>query len=100
MRDELEYQISEAEAYLRELPLKSVSRSSLLKVLKFVPLLKDPIEAGQDALESLRTNPDFETEPLAYLAFARNAFATARRFTPLRAGDLSLIEAISDMHSR
>ncbi|MEU1605205.1 hypothetical protein [Micromonospora matsumotoense] len=98
--DELEDQISEAETYLRELPLKSVARSSLLKVLKFVPFLKDPIEAGQDTLESLRTNPNFETEPLAYLAFARNAFATARRFTPCQNGDLSLIEAISDIPSR
>jgi hypothetical protein len=100
IRDELEDRISEAETYLRELPLKAVSRSSLLKVLKFVPFLKDPVEAGQDSLESLRTNPDFETEPLAYLAFARSAFATARRFTPRQTGDLALIEAISEMPSR
>lgn len=97
IRDELEDQIAEAEAYLRELPLKSVSRSSILKMLKFVPFLKDPIEAGQDVAESLRSNPNFESEPLAYLAFARATFAPARRFTPKQVEDISLVEAISGM---
>ncbi|MEU5950371.1 hypothetical protein ABZ793_33175 [Micromonospora sp. NPDC047465] len=97
IRDELEDQIAEAEAYLRELPLKSVSRSSILKVLKFVPFLKDPIEAGQDIAESFRSNPNFESEPLAYLAFARATFAPARRFTLNQEEDISLVEAISGM---
>ncbi|SCL70708.1 hypothetical protein GA0070606_5486 [Micromonospora citrea] len=97
IRDELEDRIAEAEAYLRELPLKSVSRSSILKLLKFVPFLKDPIEAGQDAAESFRSNPNFESEPLAYLAFARATFASARRFTPKQEGDVPFVEAISGM---
>lgn len=98
IRDELEDQVAEAETYLRELPLKAVSRSSLLKILKFIPLLKDPIEAGQDFAEGSRTNPGFESQPLAYLAFARTTFAPARRFRPNLTDGLSLIEAVSSRH--
>lgn len=95
LRDELEDQIAEAEAYLRELPLKAVSRSSLLKILKFVPVLKDSIEAGQEFAESARTNPNFNAEPLAYLAFARATFVPAGRFKPNPAEGIPLIQAVS-----
>jgi len=97
VRDELEDQIAEAEAYLREFPLKAVSRSSLLKILKFVPILKDPIETGQDLAESARGNPNFNAEPLAYLAFARATFAPASRFKPNPADGIPLIETVSRM---
>lgn len=98
VRDELEDQIAEAEAHLRELPLKAVSRSSLLKILKFIPGLKDPIENLQDLAGSARSNPNFSVEPLAYLAFARTTFAPAPRFKPSPTEGIPLVEAVSGMH--
>jgi Family of unknown function (DUF6236) len=74
IEDELLQRSEEAEAYLNEQGFERISRSSLLRVLKFIPGLKDPIENTQDIAENLRTSQGFETEPLAYLAFARVAF--------------------------
>lgn len=74
IEDELLQRSEEAEAYLNEQGFERVSRSSLLRVLKFIPGLKDPIENTQDIAENLRTSQGFEAEPLAYLAFARVAF--------------------------
>ncbi|MCX4387299.1 DUF6236 family protein [Micromonospora peucetia] len=95
LRDELEDQITEAETYLRELSLNKISRSSLLKLLKVIPVLKDSIEAGQDLAENARTNPNFDAEPLAYLAFARTMFAPARHFAPSHPERFPLVEAVS-----
>ncbi|WP_203711427.1 DUF6236 family protein [Asanoa siamensis] len=96
VRDQLEDQVSEAETYLRELSLKRISRSSILKILTFVPFLKDPIEAGQDLAESARTNPAFDAEPLAYLAFARTAFAPGQRLVADDSARATLVEALAD----
>jgi hypothetical protein len=74
IEDELLQRSEQAEAYLRELGLERINRSSLLRVLKFVPGLKDPIENVQDLAENLRTSQGLEAESLAYLAFARVTF--------------------------
>lgn len=57
-----------------------MSRSPLLRVLKFVPLLKDPAGSVQDLAQDLQTAPGFETQPLAYLAFARTIFEPIRDY--------------------
>jgi hypothetical protein len=95
IRDELDDRIVEAEIYLRELPTRAVARSSILKFLKFIPGLKDPIEVGQDLAQNAMTNPDFESEPLAYLAFARADFFPSRHFQPNQDGRVLLVEALS-----
>lgn len=74
IEDELLQRSEEAEAYLNEQGFRHVSRSSLLRVLKFIPGLKDPIENAQDLAENLQTSQSLTAEPLAYLAFARAAF--------------------------
>ncbi len=74
IEDELLERSQEAEVYLQELGLERISRSSLLRILKFIPVLKDPIETAQDLAESLRTSQGLEAEPLAYLAFAHVTF--------------------------
>ena len=48
IEDELLERTQEAEAYLQELGLERISRSSLLRILKLIPILKDPIETAQD----------------------------------------------------
>jgi hypothetical protein len=82
LHEEVEERAGQAEQYLRELPLKRVGRSSLLKLMKVVPL----VEGIQDSAESLRSHPEFEREPLAYLAFARAQFSPAPVYQPAPAG--------------
>jgi len=74
IEDELLQRCEEAEAYLQELGLERISRSSLLRVLKFIPGLKGPIDTAQDLAENLRTSQGLDAEPLAYLAFAHVTF--------------------------
>jgi hypothetical protein len=96
IEDELLQRSEEAEAYLNEQGFERISRSSLLRVLKFIPGLKDPIENAQDLAENLQTSQDFEAEPLAYLAFARVAFgppAQAYRVDP--GTGMPLVEAFA-----
>lgn len=62
---------AEAEAYLREAGLRRVSRSPLLRMLKVVPGLSGRLSAAQEAAETLQIETHVESEPLAYLAFAR-----------------------------
>jgi uncharacterized protein DUF6236 len=80
IEDELEQRCEEAKAYLSELGLKRVGQSSLLRVLKFVPGLKDTIETAQDLAENMRTSQALEAEPLAYLAFAHATFAPTQDY--------------------
>jgi len=75
IEDELLERSAEAEAYLSEQGFERISRSSLLRVLKYVPVLRDFVETTQDLAENQRSHQGFEAEPLAYLAFARVAFA-------------------------
>ena len=77
---ELEDRIVEAEAYLREEGVRRLGRSSLLKVFKFLPLLKDTVEASQDFALSLSNTPEFEAKPLAYLAFANLTFVRSETY--------------------
>ena len=74
IEDELLERTQEAEVYLQELGLQRISRSSVLRILKFIPVLKDPIETAQDLADNLRTSQGLESEPLAYLAFAHVTF--------------------------
>jgi hypothetical protein len=78
LHEEVEERVEQAEQYLKELPLKRVGRSSLLKLMKVIPL----VEGIQDSAESMRSHPDFEREPLAYLAFARAQFSPAPVYEP------------------
>jgi hypothetical protein len=79
IEDELLQRSEEAEAYLREQGLERISRSSLLRVLKYFPVLRDLSETTQDLAENLRTSQGFEAEPLAYLAFARLEFVPPKQ---------------------
>ena len=95
IEDELLQRSKEAEAYLQELGLRRIGKSSLLRVLKFIPLLKDPIETAQDLAENLRTSRGIEAEPLAYLAFARATFAPQQTYRVNPSTGMPLIEAMS-----
>jgi hypothetical protein len=97
IEDEILQRSEEAEAYLNEQGFERVSRSSLLRVLKFIPGLKDPIENAQDIAENLRTSQGFEAEPLAYLAFARVAFGSpTQTYRVDPATGVPLIEAFAE----
>lgn len=98
--EEVEERVVEAEAYLEEAGLRRISRSSFVRAFKFVPFLKDPIESAQDLAENMMTKPDFESEPLAYLAFARAAFVPTRLYRPQPARGVPLTEAMSDQRQR
>ena len=63
--------------------------------MKFVPFLKDPIEAAQDLAESRRAHAQFTAEPLAYLAFARAELLPAQRYRNAHERGLPLLEAIA-----
>ncbi len=73
--DEVNQRTEEAVCYLRASGIRRISQSSLLRIFKFIPGLKDPIETAQDLAQSLRRDAALETAPLAYLAFARATFA-------------------------
>jgi hypothetical protein len=97
IEDELLQRSEEAEAYLNEQGFERISRSSLLRVLKFIPGLKDPIENAQDIAENLRTTQGFEAEPLAYLAFARVAFGPPTQTYRVDPGTgMPLVEAFAE----
>ncbi|MCY1139576.1 DUF6236 family protein [Actinoplanes sp. Pm04-4] len=95
IREELEEQVQRAERYLGEIGCERVSRSPLIKLLKFIPGLKDPIEVGQDVAESLRKHGDVTAHTLAYLAFARVELLGEQRFTSAHERGLPLIDAIA-----
>jgi hypothetical protein len=97
IEDELLQRSEEAEAYLNEQRFERISRSSLLRVLKFIPGLQDPIENTQDIGENLRTSQGFEAEPLAYLAFARVAFGPPTQTYRVDPGTgMPLVEAFAE----
>jgi hypothetical protein len=95
IEDEMGQRCEEAKAYLSELGLKRVAQSSLLRVLKFVPGLKDTIETAQDLAENMRTSQALEAEPLAYLAFAHATFAPTQDY---RVDPMTGIPLIAAMH--
>jgi hypothetical protein len=96
IEDELLQRCEEAEIYLREQGIERISRSSLLRVLKYIPVVKDLIETTQDLAENLRTSQGFEAEPLAYLAFARAQFvAPTQTYRVDPSTGIPLIEAIN-----
>jgi len=68
--DEFGQRLTQAAAYLRETGVRKVKKSTMLRILKAVPLLSNPVGALQDIADSMISNPEFETQPLAYLAFA------------------------------
>ena len=94
IEDESLQRTEQAEAYLRELGLQRISRSSTLRVLKFSPGLAGPIGAAQDLAENLRTSQGFEVQPLAYLAFARATFAPVQNYRIDPSTGVPLVEAI------
>jgi hypothetical protein len=98
IEDELLQRVEEAEAYLHELGLQRVSRSSMLRVLKFIPGLSAPIGTAQDLAENLRTSQDLPAQPLAYLAFAHATFAPLQNYKIDPTSGVPLIEAIQGSH--
>jgi hypothetical protein len=78
--DEVNQRTEEAVRYLRSSGVRRISQSSLLRVLKFIPGLKDPIETAQELAQNLRRDAALETAPLAYLAFARATFAREQEY--------------------
>ena len=89
----------EATAYLSELGLERISKSSLVRVLKFIPGLGGAIGTAQDLAESLRTSQAIETQPLAYLAFARAVFAPVQNYRIDPLTGMPLVEAIQSNSS-
>jgi hypothetical protein len=94
IEDELLERTEEATAYLKELGLQRISRSSLLRVLKFIPGMEGPIGTGQDLAENLRTSKAIEAQPLAYLAFARAVFAPVQNYRIDPRTGIPLVEAM------
>jgi Family of unknown function (DUF6236) len=72
--DEAQARIEQAKAYMAEAGLRRIKDSKLLAVMKVLPGVGDPIGKVQDISGALLTQPGFESEPLAYLAFASEAF--------------------------
>jgi hypothetical protein len=97
--EEAEEQVAQARAYLRETGFSRIALSSLFRIFKFVPGLKDPIENAQDLASSLESNADFVSNPLAYLALARNQFAPMRQSAIDPFTGIPLIEAMEDNFS-
>ena len=73
--DEGRQRIDEARAYLRESGLRYLKDSTLVRIFKFIPGVGGPVGAAQEIAGGMVTHPDFESEPLAYLAFANERFA-------------------------
>jgi hypothetical protein len=94
IEDEVAERTNDAAAYLRELGLQRIGRSSLLRVLKFIPGVEGPIGTAQELAENLRTDHGIESHPLAYLAFARAAFAPSQNYRIDPLTGMPLIEAI------
>jgi hypothetical protein len=65
--------VTEADAYLREAGFRRIGRSTVLRLCRFVPGLRDAVGHAQEMAQGLQINPYFESAPLAYLAFARLA---------------------------
>lgn len=78
--DEVHQRTEEAIRYLHESGIRRISKSSILRVFKFIPGLKDPIETAQDLAQNLRRDAALEAAPLAYLAFARATFAPEQKY--------------------
>ncbi|MCZ2847413.1 hypothetical protein [Modestobacter sp. VKM Ac-2978] len=92
--DEVNDQVTEAETYLREAGLRRLSRSSLLRVCKFIPGVGGYAGNTRELAESLQSNPDFRTKPLAYLAFARTTFRPIETFRVDPRTGMPLVEAM------
>jgi hypothetical protein len=71
LAEEIEELVNEAEEYLKDAGLRRLHRSPLIRILKSVPLLSDPVTAAQETAQSLETSAHVEDHPLAYFAFAR-----------------------------
>jgi hypothetical protein len=80
LAEEVEERVREAEAYLREAQIRRISRSSLLRVSRLIPGAGDYTGRAQDVAGSLQKHADFESQPLAYLAFARTTFRARQTF--------------------
>jgi hypothetical protein len=74
LEDEMDQRLEQARAYMNETLQRRVGSSKLLRWAKAVPVVGNTAGAVQDVAESLVTQGEFETEPLAYLAFAHLEF--------------------------
>lgn len=72
--DEARYRIEQAKAYMQEAGFRRIKNSTVLKLLKVVPGIGDPIGKVLEISDAMLRQPDFESEPLAYLAFASETF--------------------------
>lgn len=80
IEDEVNQRTEEAVGHLRASGIRRISQSTLLRVFKFIPGLKDPIETAQDLAQNLRRDAALEAAPLAYLAFAHATFAREQEY--------------------
>ena len=80
IEDEVDQRTEEAVGYLNDSGIRRISQSTLLRVCKFIPGLKDPIETAQDLAQNLRRDAALEAAPLAYLAFAHATFAREQTY--------------------
>jgi hypothetical protein len=98
LSEEIEDLVGQAEAYLREAGFRRISRSPLLRLMKFIPGASGPVDAATSSAEALEAARKFESEPLAYFAFAREEL---KLDGPLRAARLdwpSLVELFDAGH--
>ncbi len=95
IEDEVHQRTEEAIGYLRSSGIRRISPSSLLRVFKFIPGFKDPIETAQELAQNLRRDAALETAPLAYLAFARATFARDQEYRVNPTTGIPLLETFS-----
>jgi hypothetical protein len=77
--DELEERSEQARRYMQESLQRSIGGSRLLRWAKFIPGVGRAAEATQAVAESLVTDNNLRSEPLAYLAFANLDFGPDAR---------------------
>lgn len=94
--DEARERVEQARAYLEEAGFRRVRKSSLVQILKFVPLFGGSVGVGQQLAKMQEKHSEFESEPLAYLAFASERFASRPRYGPSAIGQVSLVEMIDE----
>jgi hypothetical protein len=93
--EEADERATQAESYMKESGIRRFARSALLKLLKFVPFLHDPVETAQEIAEATLRHPNLASEPLAYLAFARAEFSPITRYRVDPFTGTPLIQAMS-----
>jgi plasmid stabilization system protein ParE len=94
--------VDELDTYLSEARFHAVVRSPLVSVFKLLlPAgAGEAIGIGQEVLAPGRRYADFESDPLAYLAFANAAFAPVQKYAIDPLTGIPLVSAVSHPRRR